>query len=103
MAKLVQELNAAKAVCGHSPSHVQEDIEVRNLQEFGSHTVGRLGSLAAQHPAIAPHLELLFSQADLPLPASPVASKASSTVSSARSSVTPLSGRLVTTSHHTAV
>ena len=86
--KLVKELQAKRKVCGHDPTHVQRDIQLRELRDFGSNVVQRLGSLSTKNPDLVPTLQLMFSQAGLPPAPSPSSSsRASSQFSSARSSV----------------
>jgi len=95
MSKLHRELSSKDKVCGRTPLHVERDIEVRELREFGSTIVKRLGGMGSSHVGMLHSLQLLFSQAGLPPPASPASSKASSAVSSARSSVSSLNARYI--------
>lgn len=85
--KLVKELQAMRKVCGRDPTHVQQDIQLRELRDFGSNVVQQLGSLGAKNPDLVPTMQLMFSQAGLPPAPSPSSSRASSVPSSARSSV----------------
>ena len=94
---MVKELGAKEEVCGINPSHVQKDIELRVLRDFGADIVQQLGTLASHNHEVVPTLQLLFSQAGLPPPPSPSGSRASSALSSATSSVSSVSGRSVHT------
>lgn len=86
--KLVRELKGMESVCGHKPSSIQRDIELRGLRELGSSVVQQLGLLGNAHPEMVSTMQLLFSQAGLPPAPSPApSSRASSQASSARSSV----------------
>lgn len=77
-----------ESVCGHKPSSIQRDIELRGLRELGSSVVQQLGLLGNAHPEMVSTMQLLFSQAGLPPAPSPApSSRASSQASSARSSV----------------
>lgn len=89
--RLVKELKAKQKVSGHSPADVERDIELREMRDFGNSVVQQLGSKAAKHPDMMSTLQLLFSQAGLPPPPSPTASRTGSTLSSARSSTSQLS------------
>lgn len=73
-------------VCGHDPSHVQRDVQLRELRDFGSNTVQQLGTLGSMNPAMVSAMQLMFSQAGLPPAPSPSGSRASSQPSTARSS-----------------
>ena len=89
--KLVKELKTKQKVSGHSPSEVEQDIELREMRDFGNSVIQQLGGKAANHPEMMSTLQLLFSQAGLPPPPSPTASRTGSTLSSARSSTSQLS------------
>ena len=41
---MVKELGAKKEVCGINPSHVQKDIELQVLRDFGADIVQQLGT-----------------------------------------------------------
>ena len=87
----MKELKTKQRVSGHSPADVERDIELREMRDFGNSLIQQLGSKAAKQPEMMSTLQLLFSQAGLPPPPSPVASRAGSTLSSARSSISQLS------------
>jgi chromosome segregation ATPase len=76
MAKVMRELRAKK---GSAASEIEQDVAVRELQEFGQSMVQRVGNLVTKHPELQPTLQLLFSQASLPPPPSPGSSRSSST------------------------
>lgn len=97
-AKLVKELQAMDKVCGCDPSHVQQDIQLRELRDFGANAVQQLGSLGARNPEMVPAMQLMFSQAGLPPAPSPTGSRASSVPSSARSSASSVTARYYVTS-----
>ena len=40
----------------------QQDVALRELQEFGQSMVQRVGNLVTKHPELEPTLQLLFSQ-----------------------------------------
>lgn len=76
---------------GHDSRDVEQDIELRELRDFGGTVVQQMGSLAAREPELVTTMQLLFSQAGLPPPPSPTGSRAGSVPSSARSSTSQLS------------
>ena len=87
----MKELKAKQKVSGHSPSEVERDIELREVRDFGNSVIQQLGSKAAKQPEMMSTLQLLFSQAGLPPPPSPTASRTGSALSSARSSTSQFS------------
>ena len=89
--RLVKDLKAKQKVSGHSPGDVERDIELREMRDFGNSLIQQLGSKAAKQPEMMSTLQLLFSQAGLPPPPSPTASRTGSALSSARSSISQLS------------
>lgn len=84
--KLVKELKAMDKVCGHTPAHVQKDIELREMRDFGSNVVQKLGTLGSKDQDMLSAMQLMFAQAGLPPTPSPSGSRASSQASTARSS-----------------
>ena len=89
--RLVKELKGKQKVSGHSPAEVERDIELREMRDFGNSVIQQLGSKAAKQPEMMSTLQLLFSQAGLPPPPSPTASRTGSALSSARSSTSQFS------------
>lgn len=89
--KLMKEFKTKQKVSGYSPLEVERDIELREMRDFGNSVIQQLGGKAAKQPEMMSTLQLLFSQAGLPPPPSPTASRTGSTLSSARSSTSQLS------------
>lgn len=73
-------------VCGHSPAHVQKDIELREMRDFGSNVVQQLGNLGSKDQDMLSAMQLMFAQAGLPPTPSPSGSRASSQASTAKTS-----------------
>ncbi len=84
-------MRGKQKVSGHDPSDVERDIELRELRDFGGTVISQMGSLASRETELLSTMQLLFSQAGLPPPPSPIGSRASSVPSSARSSTSQLS------------
>ena len=84
--RLVKELRGQEKVSGYAPEHVQKDIELREMRDFGSNVIQQLGTMAGNNPQMMPTMQLMFSQAGLPPAPSPMGSRVGSRTSSARSS-----------------
>ena len=91
MSKLSREIRGKQRVSGHDPSDVERDIELRESRDFTGTVISQMGSLASREPELLSTMQLLFSQAGLPPPPSPVGSRSGSVPSSARSSTSQLS------------
>ncbi len=84
-------MRGKQKVSGHDPNDVERDIELRELRDFGGTVISQMGSLASRETELLSTMQLLFSQAGLPPPPSPIGSRTSSVPSSARSSTSQLS------------
>merc|ERR1712178_626709 len=75
-AKYARELRSAKKVKDTTPE--EQDFEIRELREFNKNATKQIGEAVNQYPDIGATVQLYFSQANLPPPATPGAGSASS-------------------------